>query len=407
MRRRHGLAIGLALAYSLALLGDQMLYVFLPSHPAGAGIAAASLGLVLSANRIVRLAANSLSGFLSDRLGRRRPYQLGMVLALVSTGGYLVSNSLWPLLLCRALWGMAFSLLSVGGISIMLDHSTAAERGRTVGMYQSLLQLGTVLGLVLSGFLTDRIGYRGTLMIYVPLTALGLGVALWVLRGGHEAWAGAEGAVTRDSQGTLTDLRRLDARLLAPAYVCFVTRFAGSGVVMATLGIYLKMLAGEAGSAAWLMPVASLTGVLLAVRGLAGMVVTPIAGHLMDRFGDRRLVAATGVLVFLAGLVVLVGGRGVGLVIAGVVLAAVGEGCSQTAVVVWTGDGAPPHLRGVVMGGLSTAGDLGAALGPLVGYALLETSGLRSAYALCAALTVSALLVLALVRGARPAAQRA
>ena len=27
MRRRHGLAIGLALAYFLALLGDQMLYV--------------------------------------------------------------------------------------------------------------------------------------------------------------------------------------------------------------------------------------------------------------------------------------------------------------------------------------------------------------------------------------------
>jgi MFS transporter, DHA1 family, multidrug resistance protein len=407
VRRRHSLAIGLALAYSLALLGDQMLYVFLPSHPAAAGIAAASLGLVLSANRIVRLAANSLGGFLSDRLGRHRPYQLGMILALVSTAGYLVSHSLWPLLVCRALWGIAFSLLAVGGISIMLDHSTAAERGRTVGMYQSLLQFGAVLGLVLSGLLTDRLGYRGTLMIYVPLTALGLGVALWVLRGGHEAWARTEGAVTQDSQSTLADLRRLDPRLLAPAYVFFVTRFAGSGVVMATLGIYLKMLAAEAGSSAWLMPVASLTGILLAVRGLAGMVVTPIAGYLMDRLGDRRLVAATGMLVLLAGLVVLVGGHGVGLVIAGVVLAAMGEGFSQPAVVVWTGDGAPPHLRGVVMGGLSTAGDLGAALGPLVGYALLETSGLRSAYALCAALTVSALLVLALVRGALPAAQRA
>ena len=405
MRRRHGLAIGLALAYSLALLGDQMLYVFLPSHPAAAGIAAASLGLVLSANRIVRLAANSLGGFLSDRLGRRRPYQLGMVLALVSTAGYLVSDSLWPLLVSRALWGMAFSLLAVGGISIMLDHSTEADRGRTVGMYQSLLQLGTVLGLVLSGFLTDRLGYRGTLMIYVPLTALGLGVALWVLRGAHEATARTE--APRISLGTLADLRRLDSRLLAPAYVCFVTHFAGSGVVMATLGIYLKILATEPGSGAWLMPVASLTGILLAVRRLASMVITPIAGHLMDRFGDRRLVAATGVLVLLAGLVVLVGGRGLAVVVAGVVLAAVGEGFSQPAVVVWTGDGAPPHLRGVVMGGLSTAGDLGAALGPLVGYALLETSGLRSAYSLCAALTVSALLVLALVRGASPAAQRA
>ena len=171
-RRGCGLGLGLAGAYSLALLGDQMLYVFLPSHPAEAGIAASSLGLVLSANRIVRLAANSLGGVLSDRLGRRRPYLLGMVLALVSTAGYLVSHSLVPLLVCRMLWGIAFSLLVVGGVSLMLDHSVEAERGRTIGLYQALLAFGTLLALVLSGLLTDLLGYRGTLMVYVPLTAL-------------------------------------------------------------------------------------------------------------------------------------------------------------------------------------------------------------------------------------------
>ncbi len=405
--RRHALAVGLAVAYSLALLGDQMLYVFLPSHPAAAGIAAASLGLVLSANRIVRLAVNSLGGLLSDRLGRRRPYLLGMVLALVSTAGYLVSDGLWPLLVCRVLWGIAFSLLAVGGVSIMLDHSSDADRGRTVGAFQSLLQLGTLVGLVLSGFLTDLLGYRGTLMIYVPLAALGLGVAIWVLRDGDERPERPSGIAPGTAPGTLASLRRLDPRLLAPAYVCFVTHFAGSGVVMATLGVYLQSMAPEPGGGAWLMPVASLTGLLLAVRRLASMVTAPIAGNLMDRLGDRRGVAAGGVIVMLAGFLVLVGGHGVGLVIAGVVLVAVGEGFTQPAVVVWTGDGAPPHLRGVVMGGLSTAGDLGAALGPLVGYALLGPAGLRSAYALCAALTVSALLVLALVRGAAPAALRA
>lgn len=407
--RRHALAVGLALAYSLALLGDQMLYVFLPSNPAAAGIAAASLGLVLSANRIVRLAANSLGGLLSDRLGRRRPYLLGMVLALASTSGYLVSDSLWPLLVSRVLWGLAFALLSVGGIAIMLDHSTDADRGRTVGFFQSLLQLGTLVGLVLSGFLTDLLGYRGTLAIYVPLTALGLGIAMWVLRDSdatpaHHVTRAAAGAAPL---GVFATLRRLDPRLLAPAYVCFATHFAGSGVLAATLGMYLKMLASEAGGGSWLVPVASLTGILLATRRLAGMVEAPIAGHLLDRFGDRRIVAAAGVLVILAGFVTLAGGRGAAFVMAGVVLVSVGEGFSQPAVVVWTGDGAPPHLRGVVMGGLSTAGDLGAALGPLVAYALLETAGLRSAYALGAALALSALVVLALVRGAAPLTQRA
>jgi MFS family permease len=58
------------------------------------------------------------------------------------------------------------------------------------------------------------------------------------------------------------------------------------------------------------------------------------------------------------------------------------------------------------MGGLATAGDLGAALGPLVGYGLLGTVGLRAAYALCAGLMLSALVPLAVVRAAAPAAER-
>ena len=40
----------------------------------------------------------------------------------------------------------------------------------------------------------------------------------------------------------------------------------------------------------------------------------------------------------------------------------------------------------MVMGAQATAGDLGAALGPLVAYALADAAGLRWAYALAAAL---------------------
>jgi MFS family permease len=403
--RRLGLASGLALAYSLALLGDQMLYVFLPSHPAAAGIAAASLGIILSANRFVRLAANSMAGLLSDRLGRRRPYLLGMLLALVSTAGYLVSDGFWPLLLARITWGVAFALIHVVGAAIILDVSTDEDRGRTVGSYSSLAQLGTLIGLVLSGFLTDLLGYRGTLMIYVPLAALGILVAVLLLRE-RDGRPVRRPAAMAGGLGTLASLRRLDRRLLAPAYVNFVSLFAGSGVVAATLGLYLKQLASEPG-AGFPVPIASLTGILLATRRLAGMVEAPLAGRLLDRFGNRPAVTALGVLVSLAGFAVLAGGRGVGMVVAGVVLISIGEGFIGPAVVVWTGDNAPPHLRGVMMGGLATTGDLGAAIGPLVAYALLETAGLRAAYALCVALVVSALLVLAFVRGPSPPARRA
>ncbi len=404
-RHRSTLAAGLALAYSLALLGDNMLYVFLPSHPAAAGLVAADLGLVLSANRIVRLGANSVGGLLSDRSDRRGPYLLGMVLALASTAGYLACDSLWPLVFWRVVWGIAFSLISVGGIAIILDLSRADERGRRVGGYQSMIQLGSLLGFGLAGFLTDALGYRGSLAVYVPLAALGLGIALWVL--GEPAPRPLAGRPTPGAGlATLASLRALDRRLLVPAYVNFASFFAGSGVVMATLGVYVQRLAAEPGTGLF-MPVASLTGLLMAVRGVAAMAVTPIAGHALDRLGDRRLVAAAGALVSLAALVILAMGRSVAMVGAGAVLLSIGGGLIRPAVVVWTSDGAPPHLRGVVMGGLATAGDLGAALGPLVAYALLETAGLRAVYGLCALLTLTSLVPLALVRAPAAVAERA
>ena len=45
--------------------------------------------------------------------------------------------------------------------------------------------------------------------------------------------------------GTLTALRRLELRLLVPAYLNFARLFAGSGVVMSTLGVSVRQLAGR------------------------------------------------------------------------------------------------------------------------------------------------------------------
>jgi len=78
----------------------------------------------------------------------------------------------------------------------------------------------------------------------------------------------------------------------------------------------------------------------------------------------------------------------------------IGEGVSNPALVAWVGDVASERLRPVVMAGFVTAADLGAATGPLVGYALAASHGLRWAYAVCALLLLSALAVLLFVRRA-------
>jgi MFS family permease len=388
----------LAVATSLSLLGDMTIYAVLPSRHAALGISVAGVGVLLSVHRFIRIGANSAAGVLCDRLGRRPPYLLGLALAVVATAGYLLPGGFWPLLAARLVWGLAFALIHVGAFAIVLDVTTPADRERALGAYSSLVGAGTMLAVLLGGAITDLAGYHVTLAAWVPLTALGLLVA-WAglpeTRPATPAAPAIHGGTTHVSLRAA--YRQVGWPLLPPCYVSFIAFFAGNGVLMATIG---KHVAAGA-DATW--PLATLTGLLLALRRAVGIVTAPLAGRLSDRIGDRRQVAALGALVGIAGFAVLALGQGMAAVVLGAALTALGEGILVPAVSAWCGDLAPIPLRGVIMGGLATANDFGGAVGPLVGYAVGATLGFHTAYALCAALGLSSLLALALARGPRRA----
>jgi MFS family permease len=324
-----------------------------------------------------------------DRFGRRRPFLLGTFLALVSTLGYWLADGFWPLLAARLVWGVSFSLLLVSGYSIVLDVSSPADRGRAVGWYQSLIAVGTMASLVASGVLADVVGYRHTLAIFTPVTALAWLVAYLALAETRPQ------SMTHAARPSLREsYRELDRRLVWPGYVTFAVFFAGNGVLMATLGGHLKAEAANGGGEL-VVPLATTTGVLLAVRKLASTVAAPVAGTLSDRVADRRWIAAAGVGASVAGFAMLAAAPGIAALAAAVVLSALGEGVTLPAVTAWAGDLTPLRLRGVVMGGLVTVNDVGGGVGALAGYAIGAASGLRPAYALCAVVFVSALAALA------------
>jgi len=62
----------LGLGTALSLMGDAALYTVLPTHAAEAGIALIQVGIILSANRVVRLFLNAPMGLAYDRSRRRR-----------------------------------------------------------------------------------------------------------------------------------------------------------------------------------------------------------------------------------------------------------------------------------------------------------------------------------------------
>lgn len=69
----------------LPLLGDASLYAVLPTHTVDAGVSVASVGVLLSANRLVRLILNGPAGMAYDRWRRRRLFVPALLIGACST----------------------------------------------------------------------------------------------------------------------------------------------------------------------------------------------------------------------------------------------------------------------------------------------------------------------------------
>lgn len=391
MRGPWRVLLPLSTAAALSLLGDAALYSVLPSHTTAAGIALGSVGLILGSNRLVRIFINSPVGALYDRVGRRWPFVVAMGLGVVSTATYALARGFWPLLVARLIWGIAWALIMVGSYNILLDISTPADRGRITGAYHSLAFIGGASGMLLGGFLTDLLDYRTTFLICATGTGLGMLVALALL-----PETGRPRSLSEPLAASDPPFRLWNDHLLSVSYANFAGTFVGNGVLMSTIGLLLKERFGDP---AYLGPlvlgVASLTGVFLSSRTLLAIAFNLVSGYSSDRLGRRGPVALGGLLVLLGGILLLAWGADTWTVVLGFILAAIGDGAVFTTLTALTGDLVAGEGQGVAVGFFATAGDIGAACGPVVGYLIAERWGLSWAYLTCALLVGSACAILA------------
>jgi MFS family permease len=186
--------------------------------------------------------------------------------------------------------------------------------------------------------------------------------------------------------------RKADRSMLVAAMIYLVTFFVNAGVLMSTVGLYLGQRWGTSVLlAGMVIVVASLAGVMLALRALLGVVAGPVAGVLADRLPSRWPVVRGGLLLGIVGFLTLALPASVWAVVLGVILVALSAAGMLTAVASIVGDMARSDRPGTTMGALATAGDIGSATGPLAAYALAAAFDLRWVYLLCAALLALAL----------------
>jgi MFS family permease len=366
----------LGIGTAISLLGDATLYTVLP-HPdisAQLGITLSMVGLLLGANRATRLVLNGPVGLLYDRMPRR-----GLLITALSLGScasifYAVGYGFWPLLMGRVFWGLAWSLLWVGGNSVVLDVSTEENRGRNSGIYQMWFFIGVASASFLGGLLTDMFGFRSGQWISVAVIAAAALSWFFFLPETRLNGRTAKGTVEGTDKSAAM---RLPWKVIAAtSFTVFIVRFLAWGVLAATGILWLSGLFENGVQIATLfIPIATLTGLYTALSNLTSIGITPLAGSLSDRFGRRWPVI---------GLATIFGGLGLWLMsgeirtlaLVGAFLVPLAGSSTETLVPAIAGDRVPKDLRSRALGLINTAGDLGATIGPFAALGILNSGGL-------------------------------
>ncbi len=384
--------IGLGVA--LSLLGDLTLYVVLPTHTAPAGIALADVGLMLSANRLIRIVLNGPLGVLIERVPRRRIAVPALFCGVASSLLYTVPG-FWTLLVGRLLWGTAWAGVWLSASTMTLDISTGDNRGRFVSRLQMWFFIGSGMSSLIGGVLTDWLGYVAAFRVCALITLVGA-VVWWLLlpetQTTHHAQL-AHGGVNsgpQSSPGQEHPPNRYPGALIAAIILLGVNWLIFLGVLGATLPLLLEDRVGdEIHLLGLLIPLATFTGAISASSQGVSLLSSLGAGWLSDYIRKRWGLVIVALVIGVVALGVTAVGTGIVVVLA-TLLGAVATSVLQTQVMTLVGDYTSAR-RGRILGVLNTVGDLGSAGGPLLAYALLPVIHLGGIFGLATVLLAAML----------------
>ncbi|MDI2130606.1 MFS transporter [Yinghuangia seranimata] len=405
---RPGLTLALiAFAQLIVALDYNIVYVALPDIGDALGFSAQSLQWVVSAYAVGIGGFLLLGGRAVDRLGARRMFTLGLAIyGAASLAGGLAGNSGF-LIAARAVQGLGGALLSPATLALIFARfEEGPARNRAMGAWGLAGSSGLAVGALSGGLLTEWLGWRSIFFVNVPLVAVVLAGAAWLLRDDAPP-ARARGGF--DLPGAL--LATAGSSLLVFGLVSgpdagWTSPRALGGILVgaALLGLFLLV---EARTREPLMPLRMLRNRTLSVSMLlillfqsalgAGyylftMYLQPVLGYsalqaglafvpltlvcavaasktapaLIGRFGLRGTLAVgmlvTGLGIGLTFAVMTVGGSFWAL-LPGTMVWGFGGGWTFVAMFVAAGAGVSPQEQGVAAGLANTAGQIGGAIG--------------------------------------------
>jgi EmrB/QacA subfamily drug resistance transporter len=137
---------------------------------------------VITASLLALTVTTPIWGKLSDLFNKKVLIQISIVLFVIGSVGAGLSQTVPPMMVFRALQGLALGGMIAVMQAIMGSIIPPRQRGRYSGYMGAVLAVSTVSGPLLGGVLTDSIGWRWCFFVCVPLAIISLVVLQLTLK---------------------------------------------------------------------------------------------------------------------------------------------------------------------------------------------------------------------------------
>lgn len=366
-----------SLTVAAALLGDAMLYVVMPSRPELWHLTIIQVGVLLSANRLVRLFTNPLSSVLIEKFGVYTPFRVSLLASLGVLVAYAFSKNFIVLLFARLLWGTCWSVLRLVSQWVASEQSTSENLGFNLSSNVSVIRIGSIGGAVFGGILSDYLGYEVAFTIFGVFTLIGF--AAWIRK---STYMDKEKTITsgRDLSGFTHVLR--DSRVLVLSVASMFGGLVFSGLIGATLGHFLRHRYGlEFDIVSITFGVATITGFALGLKSFAEVLVGPFGGYFSDRYGRYKSLVISAALTSI-GLFILGFSSTLLITITVLLLVFITGVMMMMQLLSLVGMAVNEESRSQVFSVFNTFQDFGSALGPLIGLSLISANLLPALYSI-------------------------
>jgi MFS family permease len=368
-RRRTDVACrDASITLSLTLPTDTVLYLLLPLHAAVFGVTLAEAGILLAANRLVRIVGYGWVARSYEHHGARLCCMVAVVGSAASSIGYALLPGVWTLLVCRLLWGLSFAAMNIATQALATAEPEGAARRS--GRSRAVIAAGPMVALMAGAGIAE---FWGAPIVFLLLGVVALAAFPFAMR-----LPGGQGQ--RLTGGPRFGLpSRLDMW-------SFIQGLGLDGLFVLGLSVLAaEALPSGAGLAA---------GAALTLRYVSELVLSPVGGRLGERYGSLRM------LILLS----LISAAGLGLIGMGALwvgaLCVVGlRGLLRPLAPPVAAALVPPAERVSALARLATWRDLGAGIGPLIAGALLPIVPSSLLYGAAALGLAASALSLHMVRG--------